>query len=127
MPATWEPKWYARLRDLCDGARSYVELARLLGKDAHTVYQAVKKLKLPEPEHGNLKAQGPASPALERLLKAETQQEAEKAAARTELVAKMRKMRDEGFTLAEIGEAMSLSRQRVHQILKEEQHAEPPA
>lgn len=123
MPATWEPKWYARLRDLCDGTRSYVELGKLLGKDAHTVYQAVAKLRLPKPEHGNLKAQEPVSPAMQSLLEAETQQEAEKAQARAELVARMRKMRDEGFTLQEIGEAVGLSRQRVHQILKEEPHA----
>lgn len=116
--------WREKLKGLCDGTRSYVELGRLLDKDAHTVYQAVKKLGLPKPEHGNRKAIEPVSPVMGALLEAEEKEREEKVAKRAELVATMRKMRDEGFTLAEIGEAVSLSRQRVHQLLprKEEQH-----
>jgi len=40
----------------------------------------------------------------------------------THKIKEIRKMRKLGYTLREIGESMSISRQRVHQILSKAEH-----
>ncbi len=132
-----EPAWYAELRNLCDGKRSYDEMCEVLGQKYTTLHRAVLLLGLPTPPHASRKVReaggeagsSRAEQTRQHLLQREEARRAagqgaqqRRAAAQQERDAEVVRRVEAGESYTQVGRSLKppLTRARIGQIVQEQ-------